>query len=217
MGFNFQTVRENHQHIILHEIKKEEIEHDITVYYSHKFSELRSEQPELPPGWPGDETIQVLVERTVPLFIFAVTLYRFISDGRWDPERRLEAILADRTVYASKMDGTYMPVLNQLLSGQDEMESRQLLSNFKETVGVIILLYSPLSKKGLASLLNADTKEIESCLTFLHSVLNVPHDLDTPVRMLHLSFRGFSIRRRRTPIHFGVMRKTCMHLSFISV
>lgn len=30
------------------------------------------------------------------------------------------------------MDGTYMPVLNQLLAGQDEAESQQLIHEFRE-------------------------------------------------------------------------------------
>ncbi|KAL1993427.1 hypothetical protein VTN49DRAFT_3376 [Thermomyces lanuginosus] len=190
-GFRSESVLyDNHQDFILHEIPKPVIERDISLYFNIRFSELRDERS-LPPDWPGQETIQVLVERAVPLFIFAVTLYRFISEGRRNPARRLEAILADQTTYTSKMDGTYMPVLNQLLAGQDEEESQQFIREFKETVGVIILLYSPLSKRALASLLNVDTNEIENRLMFLHSVLNIPHDSDTPVRMLHLSFRDF--------------------------
>lgn len=47
------------------------------------------------------------------------------------------------------------------------------------------------SKKALASFLNVDTNEIESRLMLLHSVLNIPDDLDIPVRILHLSFRDF--------------------------
>lgn len=76
--------------------------------------------------------MRTLVERSVPLFISAATLYRFISDPQWSPARLLEAILADQTTYTSKMDGIYMPVLNQPLTGQDETESQQLIHEFKK-------------------------------------------------------------------------------------
>mgnify|MGYP001222990039 CR=1 FL=1 len=189
-GFRSKSVLDNHQDIILHKISEEVIRHDISLYFNHKFSELRDKHS-LPPDWPGNEAVEALVERAVPLFISAATLFRFISDPRWNPRRRLDTILADQTVYTSKMDGTYMPVLNQLLNGQDETESRELIHEFKRIVGVIILLFSPLSIKALAHLLDVAMDHISCRLTFLHSVLYVPDDFDTPVRMLHLSLRDF--------------------------
>jgi deoxyhypusine synthase len=72
-------------------------------------------------------------------------MYRFTSDEKWNPEKRLEAILANHTSYVSKMDNIYMTVLSQLLTGQDEWESQQLIKEFKEIFSIIILLVTPLS------------------------------------------------------------------------
>jgi hypothetical protein len=192
----FRRVTDDHQDLVLHEIPKPMIEHDISLYFEDKFFQLRLERS-LPSDWPGDETIKVLVERAMPLFISAATLYRFIGDKQWNPKKRLGAILADRTAYVSKLDSTYMPVLNQLLNGQDERASRQLVQEFKEIVGVIILLSSPLSVNALARLLHIETEDINNRLNSLHSVLDIPDDLDSPVRLLHLSFRDFLLDSER--------------------
>lgn len=190
LKLGFKGIMNDHQDLILHEIPRPVIEHDISLYIKNKFSELRRGRS-LPSDWPGDETIKTLVQRAVPLFISAATLYRFISDTRWNPETRLEAILADQTIYVSRMDSTYMPVLKQLLTGQDEWESQQLVQDFKEIVGVIILLANPLSVNALAQLLKIRISDINNRLSLLQSVLDIPSSLDAPVRLLHLSFRDF--------------------------
>lgn len=95
--------------------------------------------------WPGDKTVKILVERAVSLFIAAATLCRFICDVNWNPKKRLEAILTDQSTYVSKMEGTYVPVLKQLLTGQDEEESQQLFGDFKKVIGAVVLLATPQS------------------------------------------------------------------------
>jgi hypothetical protein len=203
----FRGLKDNHQDLVLHEIPKPVIEHDILLYFEDKFSQLRLERS-LPSDWPGNETVKVLVERALPLFISAATLYRFISDKRWTPGKRLRAILADETTYVSKMDSTYMPVLNQLLTGQDERESHQLVQEFREIVGAIILLASPLSVNALAQLLNLERDDIDNRLDSLHSVLDIPNDLDAPIRLLHLSFRDFLLdSEEKNSSRFWIDRK----------
>ncbi|KAE8378826.1 hypothetical protein BDV26DRAFT_280726 [Aspergillus bertholletiae] len=97
--------------------------------------------------------------RAVPLFISATTLYGFISDKRRNPEMRLRAILSDNGNYASKMD----------------------IKDFKDIVGVIILLTISLSVNTLARLLDMEPINIQIYLDLLHSVLNVPAKLDKPI------------------------------------
>ncbi|GIC88969.1 NACHT and WD40 domain protein [Aspergillus udagawae] len=185
----FKTAN-NHQALVLHEIPEPVIEHDIALYFETKFTQLRQEHS-FPPYWPGEKTIKVLVNRTVPLFIAAATVYRFVADVNWNPKKRLQAILADRSVYVSKMGSTYLPVLKQLLVSQDKRETKELVQEFKKIVGVIVVLATPLSVKSLSRLLEREPDDIKYRLARLHSVLNTPDDLDRPVRLLHLSFRDF--------------------------
>jgi hypothetical protein len=89
------------------------------------------------------------------------------------------------------MAKTYLPVLKQLLIGQSKRETNRPVEEFKQIIGSIIMLTTPLSVPALCNLLHLEKVKIQKLLDRLHSVLNVPRDLDKPVRILHLSFRDF--------------------------
>lgn len=186
----FMGMAGGYQDLILHKIPEPVIKHDIKLYLEEKFVQLKQERL-ISSDWPGDAIISKLVDRATPLFISATTLYKFISDKRRNPEARLRAILSDETNYASRMDSTYLPVLNQLLTDQDEQDTQQLVKEFKDIVGVIILLVTPLSVNSLARLSDMELINIQTHLDLFHSVVDVPAELDEPVRILHLSFRDF--------------------------
>jgi hypothetical protein len=139
----------------------------------------------------------------VPLFIFAVTVCRFVEDSRWDPEEQLQSILSYQTAsQVSKLDRTYLPILDRLLHGLSESQSESLTEEFRIVVGSIALLANPLFAVSLASLIGVRDQIIECRLRDLHSVLNVPADRNIPVRLLHLSFREFLTdpeKRERSP------------------
>jgi hypothetical protein len=158
----------------------------------------------LPSTWPGEAPIKELTKRAVPLFVAAVTLCRFIDDAKWNPRRRLEAILS---VYVSKMDSTYTPVLKHSLTGQDERETQQLLQDFKEIVGVVIVLATPLSINALSQLLDREPDDVKCRLDLLQSVLSVPDDFVVPVRLLHLSFRDFLLDPNNSKSEFWIDEK----------
>ena len=179
--------------LVLHEIPKPIIEHDITLFLKHKFATIREDRL-IPPNWPGDDKIQALVEISIPLFIFAATVCRFVEDLAWSPEERLEDFLRDpATTSASEMDRTYLPILNQLTSGRSQTESKRLLQEFQNIIGAIILLATPLSVTALTNLINIQQGVIRNRLESFNSVLSVPSDPDVPVRILHLSFRDFLV------------------------
>jgi len=94
---------------------------------------------------------------------------------------------------ASKFDKTYLPVLDQLLLDQDEIEKERLAREFREVVGAIVVLARPLSIPSLASLLDLSGDDIACRLRLLHSVLSVSSDRAAPVRLLHLFFRDFLV------------------------
>ncbi|PKY03251.1 WD40 repeat-like protein [Aspergillus campestris IBT 28561] len=192
-----------HQDLVLHEIPEPVVRHDISLYIENRLALLRQERS-LPLDWPGEEATRALVEKAIPLFISAFTLCLFIGDENWIPEKRLRAILADETTYLSKMDGIYQPVLHQLLTGQEESESQQLVQEFKEIIGVIILLATPLSVNSLSRLLEMSKDDINIRLRRLHSVLNIPNDTEKPVRLLHLSFRDWLLNPKKENSTFWI-------------
>jgi hypothetical protein len=184
----------NHQEVALHGLPNPVIEHDIRLFLEYKFSAIQKKRS-LPLHWPGNENLERLVKMAVPSFIFAATICRFVGDRRWRPEKRLEAILEDPTASSgSEIERTYSPVLNQLLSGTNEGDAKQLVQEFQDIVGVVILLATPLSVNALSQLINLPREDVRNRLDGFHSVLNIPEDVDSPIRLLHLSFRDFLVK-----------------------
>ncbi|KAJ5301596.1 hypothetical protein N7508_006459 [Penicillium antarcticum] len=179
-----------YQASILHEISDAVVAHDISLFLQNRFAKIR-ESRDIPRDWPGAEKIQTLVTMSVPLFISAATVCLFIENEKRDPMERLTILLEDQAKYVTKMDKTYLPILKRLLDGQDDDEKDQMMQEFQQIVGVIILLAVPLSVHALSDLLNIQERTIIAHLDWLQSVLSVPSDRDFPIRTLHLSFREF--------------------------
>ncbi|GKZ36740.1 hypothetical protein AbraIFM66950_007937, partial [Aspergillus brasiliensis] len=191
----------NHEYhnLILHELPKTVVEDDIRLFLRNKLADIRHEHPlsfayPLPPDWPGNNNIEKLVKMAVPLFIFAATLCRFIGDKDGVPDERLNSILEDKALTStSALEKTYQPVLNQLLTAKTESEQVQILQDFLDIVGVIILLATPLPITAIARLTQIHEQKITVRLNRLYAVLNVPANVEAPVRILHLSFRDYLI------------------------
>ena len=196
LGFK-QMSDGTYQDLILHDVPKKTIRRDIALFLEHELGEIR-EQRSLSPDWPSKDQIQVLVEMAIPLFIFAATACRYIRDNRDNPKKRLDIVLQYQTAtQLSKLDRTYLPILNQLFDDEDEVDKERRTSEFQEIVGSIIVLESPLSIPSLAHLLNIPKEDINCRLDLLHSVLSIPVNEDMPVRLLHLSFRDFLLNPQK--------------------
>jgi hypothetical protein len=198
----FRDITGRYQDLVLHEIPAPDIEHDISTYLQFELAKVRddfntvvAEHRRLPPTWPDQSTIQSLVEMAVPLFIFAATICRFVSNRKGtNPDKQLRKFLQyQATSQESKLDATYRPVLDQLIAGLSTVEKEQVLQQFRLVVGSIISLASPLSTGSLARLLDTSRDIIDDILDLLHSVLSVPSSPNSPVRLLHLSFRDFLV------------------------
>ncbi|KAB8213589.1 hypothetical protein BDV33DRAFT_184479 [Aspergillus novoparasiticus] len=207
-GFD-QIDRSKYQNTILQNLDKDVIKHDIALYLREEFSKIQQKRRHaLFPGWPGEEQIEALATMACPLFIFAATVCRFVADRHFDPDKRLREFSTSST--GSKMDGTYRPVLNQLLV-KDATDRNKLIEEFQMIIGAIILLVNPLSLSSLAELL-LDTPEhnssihlerrmhlerqISAHLDSFHSVLSIPRDPELPIRTLHLSFHDYLVDER---------------------
>ncbi|KAJ5225761.1 hypothetical protein N7468_006986 [Penicillium chermesinum] len=193
--FGFDQIDQGeYQNTILQNLDNEVIRHDITLYLREEFRRIRQKRHrDLPPDWPGAARIDGLAAMAVPLFIFAATVCRFVADKRWNPERRLQQFFEDSL--GSKMDKTYRPILNQLLA-EDENDTDQLVEEFQKTIGVIVLLATPLSLSALTELLEMPEDDISTRLDAFHSVLTIPDDPNLPIRALHLSFHDYLVDKR---------------------
>lgn len=198
--FQDAEVRGNHRDLVLHEIPNPVIKDDISLFLNHKLKKIK-EQRSLPENWLEDADVQTLVKMSVPLFIFAATVCRVFEDYDLDPVKSLAEILEYQSE-ESKLDGTYLPVLNRLSANHEEKRKRELVKEFQDVVGTIIILESPLSIISLSELLGISKGLINTRLNRLHSVLQIPDHETMPVRLFHLSFREFLLdtnTREKTP------------------
>ena len=77
---------------LLHSVSPSIVDHDISIFLEYNLSIIRQEYC-LDAGWPGKQVITRLVRKASGLFIWAATIYRFVSEGRQFTERRLALIL----------------------------------------------------------------------------------------------------------------------------
>lgn len=177
-------------------------ENDISVYMRSRLEKVRenlnrnigSRSQKLPADWPGEHKTTELVKMAVPLFIFAVTVCRFIEDQRLPgtPSNRLERVLQQKVVdHETRIEATYLPVLQQMFLGLKDAVRAESIHEFKAIIGPIAVLSRPLSVESLATLLDISIEIADKRLNWLHSVLNVPSDPQTPITFFHQSFRDF--------------------------
>ncbi|KAH6986679.1 vegetative incompatibility protein HET-E-1 [Ilyonectria destructans] len=200
LGFN--AVKGTYQDLVLHEIPPGIIEDDISTFFSHELTKIKIEynssvleDRHLPLDWPGKANVQLLVKRAIPLFIFAATICRFISDRNFgDPNAQLKEVLQfQRQGQMSQLSATYLPILNRLVDGMENRQRDHLIERFRHIVGSIVVLGNPLPISALGRLLNTQKETVHAQMDLLHSVLSIPSSEQSPVRMLHLSFRDFLV------------------------
>ncbi|KAI7762193.1 hypothetical protein LZL87_006588 [Fusarium oxysporum] len=166
----FSSIGNTHQDLILHKIPLPIIEHDISVFLHHEFANIRNsfnkdavEELKLPVDWPGEAKLEELTRAAVPLFIFAATLCRFISDPYLgSPDELLQSVLdVAGTGQGSKLDMTYSPVLRQQVLNRSGSERLDIIESFRLIVGSIVTLANPLSMRALALLLDVHVSKTQ--------------------------------------------------------
>ncbi|KAH7202847.1 hypothetical protein BKA60DRAFT_499219, partial [Fusarium oxysporum] len=196
----FSSIGDTHQDFVLHQIPRPIIERDISIFLRHEFTNIRNsfnketeKELKLPADWPGEANLKELTRAAAPLFIYAATLCRFVNDRYLgSPDELLQSVLnVAGTGQSSKLDMTYSPVLKQQVVNRSGSERWDIIESFRLIVGTIVALANPLSMRALALLLDIHISKVTTRLSALHSVLDIPETLDTPVRLLHLSFRDY--------------------------
>ncbi|KAK1238492.1 hypothetical protein MKX07_006638, partial [Trichoderma sp. CBMAI-0711] len=186
----FADICGQYEDLILHQVPRVAIEHDITLFLEHEIAMIRQDYNksvsvgrQLPLSWPGIQSFQRLVSMSIPLFIFAATACRFIQDRRiGGPKEQLAKILEHQTGHGptSNLDATYLPIVNGLVAGLSDVEKGFVSERFKRIVGSIVTLANPLCAPSLARLLGMPRESVEDLLDLLHSVLYIPTDARLP-------------------------------------
>ena len=201
-----------HQDIQLEYVQADTIKRDISKYLNHRLVEIRNDA-ELPSDWPSKDKIEVLVNLACPLFIFAATVCRWISDTSVlgsHPRKRLESLLQQRKDKALKgLDEMYRIILEQVFPSntvENKDEYNEAITEFRQLLSPIILMADPLPLVPLSSLLGLTSSDMFSTLKQLQSVLQVPISLSeaTPIQPLHASFADYLLKSSRIDNNFHI-------------
>ncbi|KAF2156234.1 hypothetical protein K461DRAFT_252256, partial [Myriangium duriaei CBS 260.36] len=206
---------ELHEDVFLEEVQTTTIRNDLYVYITHQFREIRENDSllgchsldRLPIAWPGDDVVEALVSLTVPLFIFAATVCRYVSGP--NPQKRLDMILVPqkRDEALTGIEKIYTSILDQMILNLKEKPERAIM-RFRYVVGSIVVLFDPLSIMALSDLLKIPPSDIEEILGHLQSVIHVPSSKVSPVRIFHLSFREFLMNQNKNDKFYIDARQT---------
>jgi hypothetical protein len=213
-----------HRDLILDHRPSEEVNADIRRFYHHQFREIKHSQELHSDDWPTIEDIDRLVESANGLFIFAATLCRFIAENEEPAEDCLSRVLSsvrgrsklsqakdvdgDEAAFRN-LDGMYIEILARSLRGREK-----ITEGLRKTLGAIAVLQGPLSAVSLGKLMGDKTRPevIYHQLDRLHSVLRVSRQPNSPIRVLHDSFREFLVDGRRCTLPELRVDKGLSHL-----
>jgi hypothetical protein len=217
---------------VLHELSRSTVDDDIRLYLRHRLSALASGRSEQT-LWPSDVIIDELVRRAGALFIYAVTAVEYIANKYEDPENQLARLLsADGGDIGSdfgRLNSLYDKILQGFLpSDQRQGERVKLTQRFRDIVGTVVLLQTPMTVSDLSALLDMNPMQTWKTLQLLRAVLIVPSSPNHPdtVRIFHESFTDYLMELGRcadaafaidASEHHGRLAMICLQLMTCSL
>ena len=203
-GFRLELLRPITEVLKLHEVERASVDDDIKLFFKARLGDIAKTRSDcdLTEDWPSTYDIDFLCKKAAGLFIYAATVVKFVASPYDLPTERLTLIISLRhsTAHEGKsgVDLLYTQVLEQAFRDADS-DAQELYSRFKLTVGAVLLVFYPLSRKTISELLkNCGTpSRISNSLRSLHSLLLVPTSEADPIRTFHKSFPDFLTDPRR--------------------
>lgn len=213
----FQTISQATERFILNrDIADYITKDDVRIFFRHEFEYIRQKFRYLPNSWPGENTIDSLIQKAECLFIYAATVCRFIKGTGWDPQRRLDQILHPQIIldadagtssdddmsvkepFTKGLDDIYFEILKSSVLENTKESSRNAKSKrFKNILGPIVVLYDRFTIYDLSELLSIEKHKIHGILSSLQSVIDVLEDEEDMIQLLHESFRDFLLDTNR--------------------
>ena len=227
-GFRLELLRPITEVLKLHEVKPEVVDRDIKLFFQTQLFNLAKNRSDcdMTEEWPSLSDIEVLCKKAAGFFIYASTVIKFVASGHNPPPERLTLItsLPRTTIGEGKygIDQLYIKVLEQAFYDA-YADNSQLYSHFRSIVGMVLLLFNPLSVSGLSELLKKShpPSGVPSIIRSLHSVLLVPANKEDPIKIFHKSFPDFLTDPQRCederffispPVHHQEIMFLCLNL-----
>ncbi|KAM3430849.1 hypothetical protein NHJ13734_007557 [Beauveria thailandica] len=206
----FDTRTDECATIALHKVPASIIEHDIRIFLKHELCKIRNKYnfsvdqcQQLGPDWPSLRDQEKLLSMSNHLFIFAATICRLLEKcSKSSPDLHLSDLLNLKATTDHAFEPIYKPVLDrQIPNDRDisEDEKEELISEYRQVVGAICVMRSPLSIPALARLLGLDVEKVEHRLRSLQSV--VENDDDETNKVFDFLMDAY----RFTAAHYDVL------------
>jgi WD40 repeat protein len=198
--FELASLGLQHNVVRLHDLDASVVRSDIRTYLVRSFANIASSSsdPDLL-DWPSQEDIDAVVNRTDVLFVFAVTVVRFVSTPKHSPRARLDILLARRYSKSAMpyyfLDQLYLQVLQSSVLSERQGDTEELCERLRDTVGVIIAAQQPLSVAVHTILLPSEFADVQYTVNSLSAL--ILNENSEPVRIFHPSFPDFITDSRR--------------------
>ena len=195
-GFRLKSLLPITEVLKLHEVKPEAVNNDIKLFFQTQLTDLAENRSDCGSlrDWPSQSDVEILCKKAAGFFIYASTVIKFVASKNHSPPGRLVLItsLPQTTTEEGKsgVDQLYTKVLKHAFH---DVHDVQFYSHLQPILGTVMLIFNPLSIKGLSELLNRHhtSSSILSTIRSLHSVLLVPDNMDDPILTFHKSFPDF--------------------------
>jgi hypothetical protein len=184
-----------------------EVSGDVRIFYEHSLDVLcRTRRLR---DWRSNVSLELMVELTGPLFIYAVTLLKIIQNTRGNPIAKLQALLKiahldggsniafERLHKHNVLEQLYFHILTEALRDHHGHISSDYAARLHDILEVVFFAMEPLTAQALSSLLNIERNELDNYLFTLASVLIVPDVAGEEglIRPFHQSFRDFVLQQ----------------------
>ena len=215
------TRRKGHQGVVMHDIEQHIMEGDIEIFLRAKLTETQEEYRRIGVEWKWTEQqLAMLVKRGGKLFVYAVTVYKYIKDRIvGDPEAQMKIVLdtkipPDSTSPYADLDALYLQLIR--ISIPPSNRDARPVKRFQEVVGTIITLIEPLPIDSLARLTGTNEGQIRVELSKFPSVISAPtSSCDTP-EIYHPSFPDFLKDPQRCDDHRFLVIPSRIHARLAS-
>ena len=199
-GFRLESLRPITEVFRLHDVERSSVDSDIKLFFRVRLADIAKTRSDcdLAEAWPNLSDIDTLCEKAAGLFIYASTVVKFVASRHHAPTERLALIISlpQSTVHEGKsgIDLLYIQALEQAFCDVDS-DDQELYSHFRSALGMILLVFNPLSMESLSTLLRISN--LSTTLHSLHSVLLFPSNNHDPIQIFHKSFPDFLMDSRR--------------------
>ena len=195
-GFRLKSLQPITEVFRLHNVERSLVDSDIKLFFKTQLTEISKARSDcnFTETWPSSSDIDVLCKKAAGFFIYASTVVKLVTFGRRTPTEQLEQIISSpqNTTHEGRsgIDLLYTQVLEQAVADVDtDDDDDEIHRHFKAVVGTVLLVFNPLSVRGLSDLLSMSS--IPTTLRPLQSLLLIPDGPEDPVRIFHKSFPDF--------------------------